>query len=153
MLRLIASVVLSVFIAAPAAASGSYLRGLTKANIVVAGVDRDSISCGVREEVLLAAVKIPIRAYTKILETFTYQVPVINVSITTLSPAMCSHFVRIEVWQILPVVVPHVGLSKLHEVKLWSTSSVISGDSGHVQTYVENLAKQLAIAWQDANLD
>ena len=135
------------------------LTGVKTAEFAIGGLDADSKQCGLEEAALLNAMKLPIRAYTKIREPAKPGLgyPLINLHIVTLitSGRSCVHAVRMEVaeWTLV-----QLGAEKQpgpRSVQMWSRLLALTGpqngSANQVLTAVEDLARQFATAWQNDN--
>jgi hypothetical protein len=162
-LTTVTGLALALLLGATAAASAQ-LSGVTSATFFV-GVSDTSKECGVEQRGVEQALKLPIRAYTKIKEETSQAVPIdiqvvvesmkVKIAHSGFSPG-CVHYVRVEVDWFGSVRLNDPSIPDgMHIVKLWFSEAMLSGPSDEssraVVSTVEEKARDLASQWQKDN--
>jgi hypothetical protein len=133
------------------------LRGITQAVFLLEYFGENEKRCGLREGEVLNAVKLPLRAYTKVTEAaLGSSAPTIYLRLTTVrAVGLCSHAIDLSLHQSTEVSLPQNPGRMTHKIVLWHQSVLlISNETAapeRVVRAVEDLGRMLAVAWQNGN--
>jgi hypothetical protein len=144
------------------AGAGTELKGLAQAHLRVRLAESSKQACGLSEDALTPALKLPIGAYTRIKaqnkpEDVLITVSVESIPVTTGPRSIgCAHTVRLEaIWIGIARLENTTVADGIHEVMLWRDSFIALSPTNesprHVREMVEEMARKFASAWQEAN--
>ena len=159
-MRTVLALVMLLALNASVARATGKLQGLQQVTYIASAGEAEA-QCGSTKEALVAAVKLPLNAYTKIREA-PYEgyvpagSPLVYVKFVSFwSPSYCTGHLELRVYLNLMLKLPHQSAARAHEVILWSleaTTGAPPDQSGaQISSMVEQLAKRLAADWQRDN--
>ena len=105
------------------------LTGVFELAVSVGELSPEAKACGLSREALRQALLLPVRAYTKVREVaFVDGKPVLQMHVVSLDklPAYCSHYVRLDVLQRVPVNLPGKPGARVFAVTLWTQAALLT---------------------------
>jgi S1-C subfamily serine protease len=147
----------AIFIAnqSQAQTTNSLLRGLSKIEVIVEGLDKDDRVCGLTDQGVRAAAMFPLSSAKLEVVSSARASFYVNVNTLYLSPIeSCVSTVQVRLYVYQNVTLDFSGDEKFVEVRLWSSGSIISSErTKHTRRISESIEDHTKKFITDWNLD
>lgn len=153
MRRLVSRGLVAAILVLGASAHAQYLQGAAPPSILIEKLDEDARQCGITEDLLDAAVRLPfasanLRINDSALTPYVY----VNVNVLRLSSGLCVANVAMDLKRSMWAA---PGASRSLIASVWSKGAMLSGGASNfgrrVSDATETFAKQLVGAWLKDN--